>query len=96
MTMKYREIEYALVEGIGGHLWKWSASVDGQLTGQSHTKAGAVAAAEKSIDRAFAVKKVRLVPPNNPLDAQITSAALVQAMTAIDRFEKRFATGGLL
>lgn len=64
MTVKYREIEYALVQGIGGHLWKWSASVAGEvITGQSHTKAGAVAAAEMAIDRAFAVKKVRLVPP---------------------------------
>ena len=63
MTTEYREIEYALVQGIGGHLWKWSASVAGQvITGQSHTKAAAVAAAEKAVDRALAVKKVRLVP----------------------------------
>ena len=30
---------------------------------QAHTKAAAVAAAEKAIERALAVKKVRLVPP---------------------------------
>lgn len=66
MTMKYREIEYALVQGIGGHLWKWSASVAGEaITGRAHTKAGAIAAAEKAIDRALAVKKVRLVPPQH-------------------------------
>ena len=34
-----------------------------RLTGQSRTKAGAIAAAEKSIDHALAVKKVRLLPP---------------------------------
>jgi hypothetical protein len=64
MTTEYREIEYALVQGIGGHLWKWAASVAGEIvTGQAHSKAAAIAAAEKAIDRAFAVKKVLLVPP---------------------------------
>jgi hypothetical protein len=64
MTIEYRQIEYALVQGVGGHLWKWSASVAGQVVeGQAHTKAAAVAAAEKTIDRALTVKKVRLVPP---------------------------------
>jgi hypothetical protein len=64
VTTEYRQIEYALVQGVGGHLWKWSASVAGQVVqGQSHTKPGAIAAAEKAIDRALAVKKLRLVPP---------------------------------
>ena len=63
MTMEYRHIEYTLVQGIGGNIWKWSATVAGVLvTGQEHTKADAVVAAEKAIDRALAVKKVRLVP----------------------------------
>lgn len=64
MTIEYRQIEYALVQGIGGHMWKWSASVAGvAIAGQAHSKAAAVAAAEKAIDRALAVKKMRLVPP---------------------------------
>jgi hypothetical protein len=64
MTMEYRHIEYALVQGIGGNIWKWSATVAGvAITGQEHTKGGAVVAAEKAIDRALAAKKVRLVPP---------------------------------
>jgi hypothetical protein len=64
VTLKYRQIEYALVQGVGGHLWKWSATIADELVkGQAHTKAAAIAAAEKAIDRALAVKKVHLVPP---------------------------------
>ena len=63
MTIEYRQIEYALVPDIGAHLWTWSASVTGEgVAGQAHSKAAAVTAAEKAIDRALAVKKVRLVP----------------------------------
>jgi hypothetical protein len=62
--MEYRQIEYALVQSVGGHLWKWSAPVAGEIVkGQAHTKAAAAAAAEKAIDRALAVKKLWLVPP---------------------------------
>jgi hypothetical protein len=51
VTIRYREIEYALGQGVGGHLWKWSACVAGQVVqGQSHAKACAIAAAEKAID----------------------------------------------
>jgi hypothetical protein len=62
--MKYRGVEYAVVQGIGRHLWKWSASVaDGVITGQAYSKLAAVVEAEKAIDRGLALKKVRLVPP---------------------------------
>ena len=62
--MEYRDIEYTVVQGIGRHLWKWSASVaDVVITGQAHSKSAAVAEAENAIDRALAPKKVRLVPP---------------------------------
>ena len=62
--MKYREIEYAVVQGIGRHLWKWSASVaDVVITGLAYGKVAAVVEAEKAIDRALALKKVRPVPP---------------------------------
>jgi len=62
--MKYRDIEYAVVQGIGRQLWKWSASVgDVVITGQAYSKSAAVVEAEKAIDRALALKKVRLVPP---------------------------------
>ena len=62
--MKYRDIEYSVVQGIERGVWKWRASVAGVvITGQTGIKPEAVIAAEKAIDRALASKKVRLVPP---------------------------------
>jgi hypothetical protein len=62
--MEYRGTEYAVVEGIGRHIWKWSAFVGGAIvTGQAHSKQAAIVAAEKAIDRALAVQKVRVVWP---------------------------------
>ena len=64
--MRYRDIEYTVVQGIERGVWKWSASVAGAvIMGQAATKSEAVAAAEKAIDRALAAKKVRLVPPEH-------------------------------
>jgi hypothetical protein len=58
--MRYRDIEYSLVQGLGRH---WSASVAHVvITGQAHSKLAAVVEAEKAIDRALAPKKTRLVP----------------------------------
>ena len=65
--MRYRDIEYTVVQGIERGVWKWSASVAGAvIMGQAATKSEAVAVAEKAIDRALAAKKVRLVPPGRP------------------------------
>jgi len=63
--MKHRDIEYTLVQGVGRHIWKWSVVLDGSpsATGQAMTKAEAVSEAERAIDRALALKKIRLVPP---------------------------------
>ena len=62
--MKYRGVEYAVVQGIGRHLWKWSASVaDVVITGQAYSKLAAVIEAKQAIDRVLALKKMRLVPP---------------------------------
>jgi hypothetical protein len=55
--MKYRDIEYAVVQGIGRHSWKWSASVADVITGQAYSKLAAVIEAEQAIDRALALKK---------------------------------------
>jgi hypothetical protein len=63
LTMRYREVELSVVQGIGRQLWKWSVSFDSNhsATGQAATKREAVAEAERAIDRALAVKKLRLV-----------------------------------
>jgi len=62
--MKYRGIEYAVVQGIGRHLWKWSVSFDANpIRGQAATKSEAVAESGRAIDRALAPKKLRLVSP---------------------------------
>jgi hypothetical protein len=62
--MEYRGIEYSVVQGIGRNLWKWSVSVANvTITGKAHSKSTAMVEAEKAIDRAFAPKKARLVPP---------------------------------
>ncbi len=63
--MKHRDIEYTLVQGTGRHIWKWSVVLDGSRSaaGQAMTKAEAVSEAERAIDRALALKKMKLVPP---------------------------------
>jgi hypothetical protein len=63
--MKYRDIEYTVVQGIERGVWKWTASVAGVVVmGQAVNKAEAAKNAERAIDRALALKKVRLVPPD--------------------------------
>src|SRR5713226_2762607 len=64
--MKYRGVEYTVVQGIGRHVWKWSVSLDTGVSvgGRTAIKSEAVAEAERAIDRALAPKKLRLVQPN--------------------------------
>ena len=63
--MEYRGNKYNVVQSIQRGIWKWSASFEGLVVmGQASSRAEAVAAAEKAIDRALAPKKVRLIPPN--------------------------------
>jgi hypothetical protein len=62
--MEYRGAEYAVVERSGRYMWRWSAFIGGAvLTGQAHSKQAAMVSAEKAIDRALAIQKIRLVPP---------------------------------
>ena len=62
--MKYRDIEYTVVQGVERGVWKWTASVGGVvIRGHAAIKSEAVTGAEKAIDRALAAKKVRLIPP---------------------------------
>jgi hypothetical protein len=47
------------VKGIGRNVWKWSTSVAGIAhTGHEYSRAAAIAAAERTIDKALGVKKV--------------------------------------
>ena len=62
--MKYRDIEYTVVQGFGRQLWEWGVALEGKrLTGQAATKAAAVAEAEGAIERALAPRKLKLVRP---------------------------------
>jgi hypothetical protein len=62
LELKYRDVEYTVVQGIGRQLWRWEVALEGKaLTGQAATKAEAVAEAERAIDRALAPKKLKLV-----------------------------------
>jgi predicted RNase H-like HicB family nuclease len=51
--MKYGEVEFSVVRGIGRQLWRWSVSLDAtqSATSQAATKSEAVAEAERAIDR---------------------------------------------
>ena len=61
-AMRYRDIEYTVVQGIGRQLWKWGFALEAKaVTGQAATKSEAIAKAERAIDRALAPKKLRLV-----------------------------------
>jgi hypothetical protein len=64
LELKYRDVEYSVIQGLGRQLWKWGFVLEAKpVTGQAATKAEAVAEAERAIDRALAPKKLRLVRP---------------------------------
>ena len=63
-NLKYRDVEYTVVQGIGRQLWKWGFVLETKaLTGQAATKAEAVAEAERAIDKALVPRKLKLVRP---------------------------------
>lgn len=61
--MRYRDIEYTVVRGIGRDIWKWTVSLDPNhtATGTAAIKSAAVAEAERTIDRALTLRRLRLV-----------------------------------
>jgi len=67
--MKYRDVEYSIVQGVERGKWMWSLSLsldtNVKTSGQANNKPAAVIAAERAIDRALAPKKRRLVPPRS-------------------------------
>lgn len=63
--MKYRDVEYTVVPGIGGNIWNWSLSFEEiNISGHAATKADPFKDAERAIDRKLAPKKIRLVRPD--------------------------------
>jgi hypothetical protein len=66
--MKYRDVEYSIVQGVERGKWMWSLSLsldtNVKTSSQANNKPAAVIAAERAIDRALAPKK-RLVPPRS-------------------------------
>jgi hypothetical protein len=63
----HRDVYYTVVQGLGRNVWKWSVNLDTglQASGQAMTRAEAISRAEREIDRALAVKKVRIEPPKD-------------------------------
>ena len=62
--MKYRDIEYTVLQGIERGVWKWSASVGGiSIMGAAKGESEAVAGVETVIDQAVATKRPGLPRP---------------------------------
>jgi hypothetical protein len=60
--MKYREIEYTVVQGIERRHFKWGFTFETKpVTGRAETRAGAVAKAQQAIDLALRPKNPRFV-----------------------------------
>ena len=65
MPMKYRDVEYNVVQGVGGGRfgWRWEVFlVSVRAAGQAASHDDAVAAAQRAIDRALTPKTVKLRP----------------------------------
>ena len=62
--MKYRDVDYKIMQGIDRNLWKWSVTINDAIrSGHAGTKPEAIKAAERAIDHALAPKKLRLIRP---------------------------------
>ena len=60
--MRYRDVNYTVVQGQGRQLWKWSFALHDKLhIGEAGTKAEAVSQAERAIDRALVFGKLGVV-----------------------------------
>ena len=66
LELKYRDVEYTVVQGIERQLWKWGFALEGKaVIGQAATKTEAVREAERAIGRALARRKLKLVRPEH-------------------------------
>jgi hypothetical protein len=63
--MEYRGKSITIVQGIGRRSWKWRVQLDEKTfkSGESPTRAAALASAMWAIDKALA-KKPKVTPPN--------------------------------
>jgi hypothetical protein len=56
-SLRYRDVEYTIVQGLGRQLWKWAVMVNGvALKGQAATKSGTMADVERAIDEPWRPK----------------------------------------
>ena len=64
LTMEYRGVRYNVIQGIERRAWRWSVSIeDVVLGGETGTRADAIEAAERAIDKAMKGRRLRPVPP---------------------------------
>ena len=62
VAMRYRGIEYSVVQGIERRLWKWAATVAGtKISGQGSTRDEAIERAKKAIARATRKQRFKQV-----------------------------------
>jgi hypothetical protein len=60
--MRYRDVDYTIVQGQGRQLWRWRFALHNKPhTGEAGTKAEAVSQAERAIDRALVFGKLGLI-----------------------------------
>jgi hypothetical protein len=61
----YRAVEYRVLQGVGPNIWKWSFLFDARIVGgDAATKASAIVAAERAIDRKLG--SIKLAAPLQP------------------------------
>jgi hypothetical protein len=58
IAMRYRGVEFSVVQGIERHLWKWTVSGT-KISGQSRTRDDAIDKAKKAIARAIREQNVK-------------------------------------
>jgi hypothetical protein len=63
--MEYRGKTYTIVQGIESNSWKWTVRLDEKTTksGEAPSREAARTSVVWFVDRALAVKKVKLKPP---------------------------------
>jgi len=65
--MEYRGKSYTIVQGIEAGSWRWTVHLSEKIvkTGESPTRAAAVASAHWAIDKSLAPKRPKVIPPKD-------------------------------